>query len=77
MESDPGPEECPVAQQKSDVSGAAMAAGEAQMTWLTYREKGALRSCLRGLDRAQSDSWRLTLGHLGSGVCSGASTGLL
>lgn len=43
MESDPGPEECPVAQQKSDVSGAAMAAGEALMTWLTYREKGALR----------------------------------
>lgn len=42
MESDPGSEEYPVTLQKSDAWGAAVAAGEAQMTWLTYREKGAL-----------------------------------
>lgn len=52
MESDPGPEGYPVAQQKSDAWGAA-AVGEAQMTWLTYREKGDyLGSCLKGLDRS-------------------------
>lgn len=43
MESDPGHEEYPIALQKSDAWGAAVAAGEAQMTWLTYREKGSLR----------------------------------
>lgn len=42
MESDPGHEGCPIALQKSDAWEVA-AAGEAQMTWLTYREKGALR----------------------------------
>lgn len=43
MESDPGCEGYPIALQKSDAWGAAAAVEEAQMTWLTYREKGALR----------------------------------
>lgn len=42
MESDPGREGCPIALQTSDAWEVAVA-GEAQMTWLTYREKGALR----------------------------------
>lgn len=43
MESDPGCEGYPIALQKSDAWGAAVAAEEAQMTWLTCKEEGALR----------------------------------
>lgn len=76
MESDPGREGCPIALQTSDAWEAAVA-GEAQMTWLTYREKVLSGSCLRGLDRAQPYLQSPYLqSHLGSGVCSCARTGL-